>query len=713
MAGDFLLDWSALAISLFNTILLLWLGLTVLLNTERRTPGTWLAASALLAGFLFFISHTVILGYGFELPAGGLNFWWQLGWIPLIGLPLAWYAIMLWYNSYWRGNWPSNSRGYRSFFLLNLVTALLITGALLVASPLPTASQLIQYDLTASPSWHGFPVLILVYPLYALLCTVLSIDVLLHPAPAQRVMGELARQRALPWLVVSSLLLMLVSLLVGGAVGWLVLFVYAHPYREQMTLTLVWFDLIIAVLIAVTILFVGQAVVSYEVFTGKILPRRGLLRFWRMAVILAAGFGVLMSWGALLPLRPIYNLLLSTVLVTIFFALLSWRSYAERERTIENLRPFVASQRLYERLVSQPNALLPPVDTRSPFHMLCAEVLDAKTALLVPLGPFAALAGPPAAYPPHDQPEVPALDELLAQVSASQSLILPIPPQKSPGLSWAVPLWSERGLTGILLLGEKRDGSLYTQEEIEIARTVGERLIDIQASTEMARRLMALQRQHLAESQVVDRRTRRSLHDDILPDLHSAILALSAPAAADPHVAEAVANLSQIHGKVANLLHNLPAAVEPEISRLGLVGALQQSLEREFKDDFDLVSWQIAEQADQKSMSLPGMDREVLFYAAREAIRNAARHGRGPEQNLPLKLSLGVEWDKGLKITIEDNGIGFQKIEPDHPGFNRPGSGRGLALHSTMMAVIGGLLTLESSPGVFTRVILILPEKQI
>jgi signal transduction histidine kinase len=174
-----------------------------------------------------------------------------------------------------------------------------------------------------------------------------------------------------------------------------------------------------------------------------------------------------------------------------------------------------------------------------------------------------------------------------------------------------------------------------------------------------------------------------------------------------------VANLSQIHGKVANLLHNLPAAVEPEISRLGLVGALQQSLEREFKDDFDLVSWQIAEQADQKSMSLPGMDREVLFYAAREAIRNAARHGRGPEQNLPLKLSLGVEWDKGLKITIEDNGIGFQKIEPDHPGFNRPGSGRGLALHSTMMAVIGGLLTLESSPGVFTRVILILPEKQI
>ena len=39
-----------------------------------------------------------------------------------------------------------------------------------------------------------------------------------------------------------------------------------------------------------------------------------------------------------------------------------------------------------------------------------------------------------------------------------------------------MPLWSERGLIGMLLLGPKRDGGLYTQEEIEIARASGERL---------------------------------------------------------------------------------------------------------------------------------------------------------------------------------------------------------------------------------------------
>ena len=43
----------------------------------------------------------------------------------------------------------------------------------------------------------------------------------------------------------------------------------------------------------------------------------------------------------------------------------------------------------------------------------------------------------------------------------------------------------------------------------------------------MARRLLALQRQQLAESQVVDRRIRRVLHDDVLPQVHATLLALN------------------------------------------------------------------------------------------------------------------------------------------------------------------------------------------
>ena len=41
MTGVVLLDWAIIAVSLFNAILLLWLGLTVLLNADRRTWGVW------------------------------------------------------------------------------------------------------------------------------------------------------------------------------------------------------------------------------------------------------------------------------------------------------------------------------------------------------------------------------------------------------------------------------------------------------------------------------------------------------------------------------------------------------------------------------------------------------------------------------------------------------------------------------------------------
>lgn len=56
MTGIFFLDWAVLAVSLFNTILLLWLGLTVLLNAEGRVWGICLAAGGLLLGAIFLLA---------------------------------------------------------------------------------------------------------------------------------------------------------------------------------------------------------------------------------------------------------------------------------------------------------------------------------------------------------------------------------------------------------------------------------------------------------------------------------------------------------------------------------------------------------------------------------------------------------------------------------------------------------------------------------
>src|SRR5574341_1176236 len=73
MSGYFVLDWAILAVSLANTILLLWLGLTVLLNAERRSWGVWTMGIGLLLGAAFFVSHTAILGSGCGCGYAGLQ----------------------------------------------------------------------------------------------------------------------------------------------------------------------------------------------------------------------------------------------------------------------------------------------------------------------------------------------------------------------------------------------------------------------------------------------------------------------------------------------------------------------------------------------------------------------------------------------------------------------------------------------------------------
>jgi signal transduction histidine kinase len=732
MTGIFLLDWAIMVVSLFDIILLFWLGLTVLLNAERRTWGVWMAGGGMLMGGVFFISHAALLGHGLYYVSEGMNFWWHVGWVPVVASPFAWYTIMLWYAGFWDeadNKHPADKehprqshlhRRQRPWFLLTVLFAASLVGMLIFANPLPSYLQVAQLRLSATPSVGGIPLLILVYPFYIVLCISLSLDVLRRPGPSSRVMGDLARRRARPWLVAASVALLLASLLVAWIMLWIILNANQRARSgvyTEMALTVAWFDLAISLLITVAMILLGQAIVSYEVFTGKTLPRRGLFQHWRRAVILAAGYGAVVGWGLALRLRSIYSLLLTTLLMVTFYALLNWRSYAERERTIEHLRPFVASERLYERLLtSSAPPQSPPilgkigreVDVETPFRALCDDVLETRVAYLVALGSLAPLVGPPLVYPENNPATLPSLAEITrtttvrAQFDSPQTMYVSLDPARYGGATWAVPLWSERGLIGVLLLGEKRDGGLYTQEEIEIARASGERLIDTQASGELARRLMALQRQRLTESQVLDQQTRRVLHDDVLPILHAAMLTLSSGGESP----ETVSLLADVHRQIADLLHELPAGAASAVARLGIVSALRQTVNDELGDGFDDVTWEIEPEAEREAQRIPTLTAEVLFYAAREAIRNAARHGRDRETSHSLNLHIKAVWHNGLEIAIEDDGVGLDAArKPDES------SGQGLTLHSTMMAVVGGTLAIESMSGAYTRVTLTLPEE--
>jgi signal transduction histidine kinase len=205
------------------------------------------------------------------------------------------------------------------------------------------------------------------------------------------------------------------------------------------------------------------------------------------------------------------------------------------------------------------------------------------------------------------------------------------------------------------------------------------------------------------------------LHDDVLPQLHTVLLGLTSSPSTAGHAldetdatSETVAMLTSVHRQISDMLRDAPTSTPPDVARLGPLRALRQTVEDELGAAFDEVSWQIQPEAEHESISLPTVTGEVLFYAAREVIRNAARHGRpaGEASRTALHLRVGASGSQadGLEMVIEDDGVGLE------PG-ERPtaGNGRGLALHSTMMAIVGGSLTVDSARGEYTRVRLTVP----
>jgi hypothetical protein len=745
------ITWAINTLSFFNMVAFLWLGLTVLLNAERRRWGTWVAGGGLILGGLFFAGHSAVVSHSLDSFNADTEFWWRVSWLPVVGAPYFWYLVMAWYTG------VLSTRRHRLWAASVGALGLGALLSLLIANPLPSYDDVVGRAPITVFRLAGLPVVVLIYPIYSTLCILLALSALRHPAASERFMGDEARRRARPWLIAASLVLLLVTLILGVAVAVFLGRVQSRllgPSVVRTLFVLVSFDLAICALLALAIVLIGRAIVSYEIFTGKALPRGGLFRYWRRSLVLAAGYGVLMGLSLSLPtvrdLDPIYRLLLATLLMTLFYALLGWRSYVDRERSMAYLRPFVASQQLYERMLHPSGPT--EVDIAAPLRVLAEDVLGARGAYLAALGPLAPLVGPRLAYPDERsnvqtgrlEPAkglersnvLPDLNELVNEFRSSQTICVPLDAAQYGGAVWGVPLWSERGLIGVLLLGEKRDGGLYTHEEIEIARATGERLIDTRASAEIARQLTALQRQRLVESQVVDRRTRRVLHDDVLPRLHTAMLLLQSTSmderrktkdgntdncadqltSADNQFSssvlrpssEAIGLLANIHRDIANLLHAMPATAAPEVARLGLIGALRQAIDGEFGDAFDCVTWLVEPAAEEAAHKVSGLAAEVFFYAAREVVRNAARYGRDGDSARALHLAVSVACRNGLEMTIEDDGVGMGATT-----LAAQGSGQGLGLHSTLMAVVGGTLTTESKPGAYTRVSLALPLIEI
>jgi len=91
---------AAIALSVFSLITYLWLGVTTLLMSERRSLVTWIGGLGLILGALFFLCHGALVSAGTSRTApASTDLWWRLSWAPAFAAPLLWAAIGMRYTA--------------------------------------------------------------------------------------------------------------------------------------------------------------------------------------------------------------------------------------------------------------------------------------------------------------------------------------------------------------------------------------------------------------------------------------------------------------------------------------------------------------------------------------------------------------------------------------------------------------------------------------
>jgi PAS domain S-box-containing protein len=260
--------------------------------------------------------------------------------------------------------------------------------------------------------------------------------------------------------------------------------------------------------------------------------------------------------------------------------------------------------------------------------------------------------------------------------------------------SWlGVPLTAQGALIGALYLSARAPRAFAT-EQAKIAREVADSLAVAIEDARLRERLQALSRQLVNIQEVERRDVARELHDEIGQILTGLKLTLETTALAPAAVArarldEATTLVRDLMTKVRELSLDLRPAM---LDDLGLLPALLGHIER-----------YTAQTGVRVTFAHAGLDRRLVpevetaaYRIVQEALTNVARHAGVSEAALRV-----VADETRLAVAIVDGGRGFQ------PGAS--GSSGGLASMRERAMLLGGCLTVESTPGAGTRVTAELP----
>jgi signal transduction histidine kinase len=253
-----------------------------------------------------------------------------------------------------------------------------------------------------------------------------------------------------------------------------------------------------------------------------------------------------------------------------------------------------------------------------------------------------------------------------------------------------VPIGAKGRSIGRLYLTNKQPSGEFTEDD--------ERLVEMFAlhagiAIENARLHEQVQRLAIVEER---ERIGRDLHDGIIQSIYAVGLSLEdvpdlmtdEPEEARQRVERAIDSLDQSIRDIRNFIFGL----RPELlEQAGLVGGLL-ALADEFRVN-SLVDVDIDTTAVEEA-DIPAEHTTELLAIAREALSNIARHSKATRGNVRVEAHDGL-----VRLTISDNGVGFDPEQPRGPGH------QGLVNMRDRVAAIGGRIDVESVSGGGARII--------
>ena len=231
------------------------------------------------------------------------------------------------------------------------------------------------------------------------------------------------------------------------------------------------------------------------------------------------------------------------------------------------------------------------------------------------------------------------------------------------------------------------------------------RLQEVTLAEERARALQERITQVITAQEDERRRISRELHDGLGPSLAAMgnrlrlchRLVSSDPDQAERELEEVTKSVKSHVQEIRELIYDMrPLALD----QLGLVGAIRQYVERFSQDTGIQSSFNIS-----GDIALDPLTDVTVFRVVQECLTNVQKHAEASQVEVILQVM-----DGGLEIMVRDNGRGFD------PQNTTPGTvegGVGLTSMRERAGLVGGSLSVQSSPHGGCKITLLVPPREV